>query len=825
MADAEERARKREERRRQRKEKGEFKETEIEKNDQGNHLNGHPDISRETVEGLEQKSDAALPDVVKVPSGLNEDWERPITPEIDDEGFARGNRCGLKSYSSAIAAQGQKSQLQKRKEQYSNTALSGKRYGSDEDAEFEPEVQSPRNEVHPSRRPADDIEQGDDEWSHLSPQRTTEKPLGNGQAKNKSRKNVNNSEFYTNEELNEIDGGSESSSAGDRSRKVSDEWKSTSKSSKARGVNKPKSYLKKSDSWIRERPELPEEPTLKEPEWLDLVRKRRWRSTVKARFPQSERERIQFERRLDTSKKGLKFNPRGEPTGITGPDMDDELSIYLLQQRRRIQSDDVFESSLASSSRSAVSSERSFSESDYSEFSFDQDPRNRELAAEKGILNLSRPPIKGPKKEVHKNLAMERSRQSTMKWRFSIDPQEDPLWTQLPRPNDIQAINDMEGNLEAKFWSSKKKFQSGQFNPPPVPPKPRSRSSSSVSRSHSASEIDFDRRSSYASNLATEEMMPMASRSSVKDMKQKLASGEFLTSTPLPVKPVELEEGYMPRLRDVQQRLADEAESSGVKVPKPNYISSEELASMGDRKKSITEETFTEKTEVPKPVEKPRLTRRRSDAEFLDLLASRKEEVDASAVETAEEISSVASDISKAFGKDGDDEQRQQQQKEQQQREKERKEQERKKEREEKQKREEQQRQKEREEQRQKEREEKQREKELEKQREQLEKATSEKQSRTTSPEFLVKLKDCEVLEGNDTSFEIVVSGDPEPVVEWFLDEKLISNDKRHMLKDHGAVHSLTITDIQLDDEGIYECVAKNSAGKTTCDCELLVND
>lgn len=41
------------------------------------HVNGaDPDISRQTAEGLELKSEAALPDVVKVPSGLNENWER-----------------------------------------------------------------------------------------------------------------------------------------------------------------------------------------------------------------------------------------------------------------------------------------------------------------------------------------------------------------------------------------------------------------------------------------------------------------------------------------------------------------------------------------------------------------------------------------------------------------------------------------------------------------------------------------------------------------------------------------------------------------------------
>ena len=380
------------------------------------------------------------------------------------------------------------------------------------------------------------------------------------------------------------------------------------------------------------------------------------RSTVKARFPQTERERIEFERRLDTSKKGLKFNPRGEPTGITGPQMDDELSLYLIQQRRRIESDDVVDSGIPSATRSSVSSAPRSSVSSFSDSEFvddeyhDEQPVNRELAAEKGILNLSRPPLKGPKKELHKNLAMERSRQSTMKWRFSIDPHEAPLWTQLPKPADIEALNDMEIGLEAKYWTSKKKFQTGQFNPPEVLPKPRSLASSGLTRSHSSSEVDFGRRSSHGSSSEREDMTPFASRSSVKDMKQKLASGEFLTSTPLPVKPVELDEGYLPRLRDLQQKLADRAENEQAKDTKTNYISPEELASISERKKSINEELFTEKDEPPKPIERPRMTRRRSDAELLDLLKSRKEEADQSAVEMAQEISNLASDISKTFG-------------------------------------------------------------------------------------------------------------------------------------------------------------------------------
>ena len=88
-----------------------------------------------------------------------------------------------------------------------------------------------------------------------------------------------------------------------------------------------------------------------------------------------------------------------------------------------------------------------------------------------------------------------------------------------------------------------------------------------------------------------------------------------------------------------------------------------------------------------------------------------------------------------------------------------------------------------------------------------------------------MKLKDCEVLEGKDVSLEIVVSGQPPPTVKWFLDERLLtSKDKRHKILSHGSVHSLNITNILTEDEGIYECVATNVAGTAKCDCEVLVD-
>ena len=126
---------------------------------------------------------------------------RPITPEIDDEGFSR-HKYGYKSYSNALSENAPKSNLQKKKEQYASTAQTGQRYDSEEEAEFEPEVKSSaiRNEVPTRKVSGSSVKE--DEWAHLDPQRTT----------------TGESAFYTEDELNQMD--RQSDSSGERSRKV-----------------------------------------------------------------------------------------------------------------------------------------------------------------------------------------------------------------------------------------------------------------------------------------------------------------------------------------------------------------------------------------------------------------------------------------------------------------------------------------------------------------------------------------------------------------------------------------------------------------------------
>lgn len=74
-------------------------------------------------------------------------------------------------------------------------------------------------------------------------------------------------------------------------------------------------------------------------------------------------------------------------------------------------------------------------------------------------------------------------------------------------------------------------------------------------------------------------------------------------------------------------------------------------------------------------------------------------------------------------------------------------------------------------------------------------------------------------------SLEVVVSGEPRPNVQWFMENRLLtSKNNRHVIVSKGSVFRLDIKNIQVEDEGLYECIATNTAGSTKCDCEVIVD-
>lgn len=92
------------------------------------------------------------------------------------------------------------------------------------------------------------------------------------------------------------------------------------------------------------------------------------------------------------------------------------------------------------------------------------------------------------------------------------------------------------------------------------------------------------------------------------------------------------------------------------------------------------------------------------------------------------------------------------------------------------------------------------------------------------SPKFLQPLKSQEVFEGSAAKFEVRISGEPEPDIEWFKDEQPIEEGGNFRIEfDDTDGFVLVINSARLEDEGMYRCVASNSFGKAISEAELLV--
>ena len=91
-------------------------------------------------------------------------------------------------------------------------------------------------------------------------------------------------------------------------------------------------------------------------------------------------------------------------------------------------------------------------------------------------------------------------------------------------------------------------------------------------------------------------------------------------------------------------------------------------------------------------------------------------------------------------------------------------------------------------------------------------------------PDFVEVPQDVRVNEGNRAELKVRVIGQPTPVVEWYVEDEPVHPNERISVQSEGDEHKLLIDKAELDDEGMYKCVAKSDAGKAICNVELLVD-
>lgn len=95
-------------------------------------------------------------------------------------------------------------------------------------------------------------------------------------------------------------------------------------------------------------------------------------------------------------------------------------------------------------------------------------------------------------------------------------------------------------------------------------------------------------------------------------------------------------------------------------------------------------------------------------------------------------------------------------------------------------------------------------------------------------PIFQQKMQNLNVIEGENACFDVRVTGNPEPVVEWVKDGFQLEDEGRVMIIDdvdenEPELFSLVIENCQHSDTGQYQCLAMNEAGKAECLAQLLV--
>ena len=96
-------------------------------------------------------------------------------------------------------------------------------------------------------------------------------------------------------------------------------------------------------------------------------------------------------------------------------------------------------------------------------------------------------------------------------------------------------------------------------------------------------------------------------------------------------------------------------------------------------------------------------------------------------------------------------------------------------------------------------------------------------QKTVRKPQFVERPKHTDVNEGDEAIFTLRLSGEPE--VAWYHDEKPLEDDVRTVMESEGDVFRLCIKDSRPEDAGRYKCVAKNSAGESSCAVSLRVKE
>lgn len=299
------------------------------------------------------------------------------------------------------------------------------------------------------------------------------------------------------------------------------------------GVQKPESNLAGEKSWIKhEKKPVEFDKPPDEPDWMQLIRNRRWKSTVKARFPCKSSDKTDFERRSTTPRNWKKLakdknalRMLSEVVGIGAEG--EELFMRLANQRQKIEEEQEALDKLTEQELMAYEVARETLGEDVA-YNLQMDNPlpaarmrpvlNSSSTVKEGSLYGSRDDLNSTTssnypyttsqleaayltnqlirlhpEEFRKLMSLERSRQATLRWQFSSDP-FDSVHEHQSLPMEIALLASQEPRIQQAMKKLLGQGDDSAFGTP-APVQYRSRRTHSEgfgSHRYAGSESDYD---------------------------------------------------------------------------------------------------------------------------------------------------------------------------------------------------------------------------------------------------------------------------------------------------------------------------------------------
>nr|XP_039266508.1 muscle M-line assembly protein unc-89-like [Styela clava] len=92
-------------------------------------------------------------------------------------------------------------------------------------------------------------------------------------------------------------------------------------------------------------------------------------------------------------------------------------------------------------------------------------------------------------------------------------------------------------------------------------------------------------------------------------------------------------------------------------------------------------------------------------------------------------------------------------------------------------------------------------------------------------PEFTGPLSDIKTKEGEDICLKCMLTGTPEPRVQWCLNEEVLEPGDGLEMTLKGGAAILTLEQVTPEDSGCYSCIATNNEGRAQTSCQVVVSE